>query len=96
VDWLKYYINVSFHEIMPESTVSISQTARDTLLQLAEVSGESVQAILEKAIENYRRTVFLSSANLAFATLKANQAAWQEELEERQNWDLTLADGLEE
>lgn len=81
---------------MPESTVSISQTARETLLQLAEVSGESVQVILDKAIENYRRTVFLSSANLAFATLKANQAAWQEELEERQNWDFTLADGLEE
>ena len=78
---------------MPESTVSISQTARETLLQLAEASGESVQAILDKAIENYRRTVFLTNANLAFATLKANKAAWQEELEERQGWDFTLGDG---
>jgi hypothetical protein len=48
------------------------------------------------ALEEYRRRLFLEEANQAFAELRKDPTAWQEELEERRIWDRTLADGLEE
>jgi hypothetical protein len=81
---------------MPELTVSISKTAHETLIKLAKTSGETIQTVLDRAIENYRRYVFLLEANEAFATLRQNEALWQEELAEREVWDKTMADGMEE
>jgi hypothetical protein len=38
----------------------------------------------------------LEKANQAFATLRQNETLWREELAERQAWDQTVADGIEE
>ena len=81
---------------MPDLTISLSKTAHDTLTKLAETSGETMQAVLDKAIENYRRYVFLVQANQAFAALRQNEELWQEELAERGLWDQTMADGVVE
>ena len=62
-------------------------------MQLAETSVETVQTVLDKAIENYRRYVFLTRANQAFVALRRNGELWQEELAERELWDQTMADG---
>jgi hypothetical protein len=51
--------------------------------------------VLDRAIEVYRRQQFLSGLNADFAALRQDQAAWQEELAEREAWDSALADGLE-
>ena len=53
-----------------------------------------MQAVLDKAIEQYRRDKFVRDANADFAALKRNKKAWKEELKERELWDQTLADGL--
>ena len=53
-----------------------------------------MQAVLDKAIERYRRERFLQSANADFAALKTHPNAWREELRERELWEPTLADGL--
>ena len=50
-------------------------------------------AVLEKAIERYRRQKFLDEANASYAALKANLQEWKEETAERKLWDLTNADG---
>jgi hypothetical protein len=55
-----------------------------------------MQTVLDKAIESYRRYVFLLQANQAFAALKQNEELWQEELAERGLWDQTMADGVAE
>ena len=81
---------------MSEFTVSISESTHETLLKLAETSGETIQAVLDKAIENYRQYVFLIQANQAFEVLRQNETFWQEELTERQIWDQAIADGAEE
>jgi hypothetical protein len=52
--------------------------------------------VLDKAIEDYRRYLFLVQANKAFEALRQDEDLWQEELAERQLWDQTLADGVEE
>jgi hypothetical protein len=79
---------------MSELTVSINETTYSTLTILAETSGETIQIILDRAIDNYRRSLFLKEANDAFASLRQNDALWQEELEERQVWDRTMLDGI--
>jgi len=77
------------------ATIRISQTSWKSLKEVADSASESMQAILDKAIETYRRQWFLEQANKAFAALKAKPDAWREEIEERAQWDITLQDGLE-
>ncbi|NER49035.1 MAG: toxin-antitoxin system protein [Symploca sp. SIO1A3] len=81
---------------MPDLTLSLSETAHKTLINLAEASGETMQTVLDKAIENYRRYIFLVQANQAFAALRQNEELWQEELAERDLWDQALADEVGE
>ncbi|MFM6329139.1 MAG: toxin-antitoxin system protein [Microcystis panniformis] len=80
---------------MPELKISISEAAYKTLLALVDSSGDTLPTVLDKAIENYRRYVFLVQANEAFAALRKNETLWQEEISERQTWEQTLADGVE-
>lgn len=77
------------------STVTIGDTFYQILAELSASSGKSIQAVLEQAIEQYRRQQFLEAANQAYLALRNNSEAWQEELEERSVWDITLEDGLE-
>jgi hypothetical protein len=55
-----------------------------------------MQAIVEQAVEEYRRRCFFEELHEAFAALRRDPMAWQEELAERAEWDATLADGLDE
>lgn len=77
------------------STVTISNTSYQTLAELSASSGKPIQTVLEQAIEQYRRQQFLEAANQAYLTLRDRPEAWQEELEEREAWDITLEDALE-
>jgi predicted transcriptional regulator len=77
---------------MPSATVRISKGTRDTLRDLAVKSGESMQTIIDRAIEEYRRQSFIAQANKAYLALRENPDAWETELQERQEWEATLAD----
>ncbi len=79
---------------MPSTRISLN--AHKMLLELAHKKGESMQKIIDMALEAYRRQLFLEESNRAFAALRKNDGAWQEEREERTLWDTTGADGLEE
>jgi len=74
--------------------VRISVHTHTLLRRLAAEEDDSMQAVLDKAIEQYRRDKFVRDANADFAALKRNKKAWKEELKERELWDQTLADGL--
>jgi hypothetical protein len=81
---------------MQTQTVIISESAHQLLQQLADLEKTSTEVVLDRALEVYRREVFLRQANVAFADLKSNEEAWKEELEERELWDNTVADGMKE
>ena len=81
---------------MSSSTVRIDDATRDKLRQLAERTGETMQAVLQRAIEEYRRQQFLDEVNAGYAALRKDARAWKQELAERRAWDVTLADGLDE
>ncbi len=76
-------------------TTRISGPSREVLRKLAEESGESLQAILDKAIEMYRRQRFLEENNRAFEALRADSKAWKAEQAEREAWDTALGNDLE-
>ncbi len=77
------------------ATVRISDPARRALRDLARSTGEPMSAVLDKAIECYRRQRFLEETNAGFAALRADEEAWEHELRERRIWEATLADDLE-
>jgi predicted transcriptional regulator len=81
---------------MATTTIRVSLRTRDLLQELAQTSGNSMQTILEQALEQYRRQQLLEATNAAYAALHADPEAWANLEHERQAWDQTLADGLEE
>ena len=80
---------------MSSTTVRIDEESREILRGLAANSGEPMQAVLRKAVEEYRRRVFLESVNAAYSRLRKDARAWNELEKERQVWDAALGDGLE-
>ncbi|MBI1766162.1 MAG: toxin-antitoxin system protein [Acidobacteria bacterium] len=80
---------------MASTQVRISSATHQTLRHLSAEIGESMQTIIEEAIEQYRRRRFLEGLNQDFKALKEDASAWQEELAERALWDNTLLDGVE-
>ena len=76
------------------TTVRITKGTRALLEELAARQHTSMQAVLEKAVEEYRRRCFLESVNEGYAALLADPAARAELEAERELWDRTLGDGL--
>jgi len=81
---------------MASTTVRVSEHTHELLRKLAEATGEPLAKVLERAVENYRREQFFAELNAAYARLKADPVAWEEELAERALWERTLADGLDD
>lgn len=79
---------------MAGATVRISDRARKVLRFMAARSGMPMQAILDEAIEEYRRRSFLERANAAFLALRKDPKTWRTEQDERNAWDSTLFDDL--
>ena len=78
------------------TTVRVSRRLRDSLRGLSDSSGQTMQEVLEEALELYRRKQLLEETNAAYAALRAEPDAWNDLESERESWDTTLADGLEE
>jgi predicted transcriptional regulator len=82
--------------VMASTTVRVSEHTHDLLHKLAAATGEPLQKVLERAVENYRREQFFAELDAAYARLQADPVAWEEELAERAVWEVTLADGLDD
>jgi hypothetical protein len=80
---------------MPSTTVRISEKSREALRALSEESGEPMQSILDKAIEEYQRKHFFEQLNADYEALGADPEAWAEYKKELELWDATLMDGLD-
>jgi|SRR5579872_2483016 len=80
---------------MSSTTVRITDKTCRALRELAASSGETMQAVLDKAIEAYRRQRFFAEMDAGYAAWQNDPAAWQAEQEERCLWEQTLMDGLD-
>ncbi|MEW6423260.1 MAG: toxin-antitoxin system protein [Bacillota bacterium] len=79
---------------MATTMIRVNYATWKALREMSARFGKPMQAILEKAIEEYRRKTFLEEANKAFAALKKDADNWGSELEERATRDATLTAGL--
>jgi len=66
--------------------VRISPRTHALLRQFAKEADESMQAILDRAVERYRREAFLRAANADYLVLRRNSRAWKATLRERAKW----------
>jgi len=80
---------------MSEPTVRISEASQLVLKELTEQTGQTMAEVLDKALDAYRRQVFVDAVNAGYAALRADPEAWAEHLAERKLWDATLMDGLD-
>ena len=80
---------------MSTSTVRIPENTHRKLRDLAAATGQPMSAVLSKAVEAYRRQLFFDIVDAQLAELQKDDAAWQDYLQDRDAWDVTLADDLE-
>jgi hypothetical protein len=81
---------------MSPANVRISERTYQSLRTLSDQRAESMQSVLDKAVEAYRRQRFLEELNSAYAALREDAPAWSELQEELAAWEATTGDGLEE
>jgi hypothetical protein len=80
---------------MAGTQVRVSNSTHETLRALSDEAGESMQSVIEKAVDQYKRRKFLEGLSEDFRALREDREAWQEETEERELWENTLPDGVE-
>lgn len=80
---------------MSYTTIRVALETRNELRRLAEIEGGSMQAVLARAIEHYRRLQFLEEVNAAYARLRSDERGSAEYDRELAAWEATLADGIE-
>jgi len=80
---------------MQTATIRISEASRRILREISRRDKKPMQAVLEQAIEAYRRQSFLVGLSADFAALRENEPEWRAEKAERTAWDITLTDGEE-
>jgi predicted transcriptional regulator len=81
---------------MKQTTVRIDQVTHSLLKDISRAEGTSMQAVIQEAVEQHRRQRFLEAVNRGYAALRADPAASAAYDQELQEWEMTLADGLED
>ena len=77
------------------TTIRVSRDVYNIIKHLSEQKNENMQNIVENAIKEYKKRKFFEEMNRAYANLRSDSQAWEEEKKERELWDISLSDGLE-
>ena len=80
---------------MQSVNVRISSQSYQVLKTLSKEKGQTMQSLIDQALEDLRRRKMLEATNDAFKSLKSDIESWNEELAERKIWENTLSDGVE-
>jgi hypothetical protein len=86
---------VVYNTVYMAEMVRIDPASHATLSEVARAEGLSLTQALARAVELYRRQVFLAGVVSDFAKLRRDRTAWSDEVAERASWEGTVADGLE-
>ena len=80
---------------MQTTTVRVNREAHAVLQELAAEEHMPAGRILQKALDDYRRRVYLRKVGEAYAALRSEAKNWKKEAAERKLWDATIEDGDE-
>jgi predicted transcriptional regulator len=76
------------------TTAKISALSARRLHRLQSLYHKPKTVIIDLALKNYENQILLDEINEGYARLKADKKAWKEELQERQELEGTIGDGL--
>jgi predicted transcriptional regulator len=71
----------------------IDTATHEKLADLSKSMKKTKQAVMQEAVEALARELFVQKANEEYAKLLKDPSFVQQEREEREDWDVTLADG---
>jgi hypothetical protein len=78
---------------MAGTTVRIREETRDALRELEQQTGQGLQELLARAVDQFRRSLILAETDVAYGRLRSTaDTSPGDELGE---WDETLQDGLD-
>ena len=80
---------------MPTTMIRVRSETHKALRQLADLTGQTMQQALARAVQEERRRLYLEGLNADYAALKKDAKATAELKKEAEIWDATNADGLE-
>ena len=69
------------------ATTRIDETTLAKLREIAREHHETLTTTLAKAVEAYRRKLFMDEANASVARLRADPVAWNEYWDEFKEWE---------
>ena len=75
-------------------TVRIDPVSHAALADIARAKHIPLTEALSRAVETYRRAVFLEGLTSEYEALRLDASAWDEERREREAWEVASADGL--
>lgn len=78
------------------NTARISPESDAIIEELAHKTGKSKIVIIEEALESYRFHERMRMFNESYAKLKNDDDLWKSELQDRQELEGTIGDGLED
>ena len=76
------------------TTIRVSREIYNEVKSLAQQENKNIQDVIAHAIKEYKKKKFFESLNSAYMRLKTTPNAWAEELQEREEWDGVIGDGL--
>ena len=81
---------------MPPLNVRVDPRTHSTLRELSAEYDETMSSLLAEAVGDLKRKRFLEAANADYAALAKDPDASRAEKDDRDAWDATLLDGLDE
>lgn len=79
---------------MSGTTVRIREETREALRELESQTGQGLQDLLARAVDQFRRSLILAETNVAYGRMSGADAS-DDFAAELGEWDATLADGLD-
>ena len=81
---------------MAATTIRIRKASHQALKQMAAMTGRSLQDVLDEALQQEQRRLYLEGLKADYEALAKDPKALADFKKEAALWDLTLNDGLED
>ena len=76
-------------------TVRIDDETNQVINAMSRTLSKTKKDILKDAVYQYRKIIFFKQVDNEYAELQSNHQEWEEELQERSEWDTTIGDGID-
>ncbi len=77
------------------TTIRITDSTKDRVKAISEMTGKQMQAVVEEAVVEYERKVFWERTNERYAELRRDREEWARIEAEREGESGALRDGLD-